>query len=95
MLSSPYWWSALWVTLIITVVSVAIELALGMGLAVVMHRTIFARGTVRTSILIPYGIVTVVAAFSWQYAWTPEHRLPVRRCSATPPRSPTTSRPWP
>jgi len=28
-------------------------------------------GAVRTSILIPYGIVTVVAAFSWQYAWTP------------------------
>ena len=26
---------------------------------------------VRTAILIPYGIVTVVAAFSWQYAWTP------------------------
>ncbi len=70
-LSSPYWWSALWVTLIITILSVAIEFALGMGLAVVMHRTIFTRGAVRTSILIPYGIVTVVAAFSWQYAWTP------------------------
>jgi multiple sugar transport system permease protein len=70
-LSSPYWWNALWVTLIITILSVAIELVLGMGLAVVMHRTIFTRGAVRTSILIPYGIVTVVAAFSWQYAWTP------------------------
>jgi multiple sugar transport system permease protein len=70
-LSSQFWWDALVVTLIITVVSVAIELALGMALAVVMHRTIFGRGAVRTSILIPYGIVTVVAAFSWQYAWTP------------------------
>ncbi|MGZ4481584.1 MAG: carbohydrate ABC transporter permease [Gaiellales bacterium] len=70
-LSSPYWWRALWVTLVITVISVAIELVLGMGLAIVMHRAIFGRGTVRTSILIPYGIVTVAAAFSWQYAWTP------------------------
>ena len=70
-LKSPYWWHALWVTLIITVISVAIELVLGMLLAVLMHRTIFGRGTVRTSILVPYGIVTVVAAFSWQYAWTP------------------------
>ncbi|WP_423278684.1 carbohydrate ABC transporter permease, partial [Escherichia coli] len=69
-LSSPYWWQALRNTVIITVVSVAIELALGMGLAIVMHRTIFSRGLVRTSILLPYGIVTVVAAFSWQYAWT-------------------------
>jgi multiple sugar transport system permease protein len=70
-LTSPYWWIAFWNTVIITVVSVAIELTLGMALAVVMHRTIFGRGTVRTSILIPYGIVTVVAAFSWQFAWTP------------------------
>jgi multiple sugar transport system permease protein len=70
-LSSPYWWHALWITLLITVVSVAIELVLGMLLALLMHRTIFGRGTVRTAVLIPYGIVTVVAAFSWQYAWTP------------------------
>jgi multiple sugar transport system permease protein len=70
-LTSPYWWIAFWNTVIITVVSVAIELVLGMALAVVMHRTIFGRGAVRTSILIPYGIVTVVAAFSWQFAWTP------------------------
>lgn len=70
-LSSPYWWNAFVVTLVITVISVAVELVLGMGLAIVMHRTIFGRGAVRTSILIPYGIVTVVAAFSWQYAWTP------------------------
>ncbi|MCU1659292.1 MAG: transporter permease [Pseudonocardiales bacterium] len=70
-LSSPYWWHALLVTLIITVVSVAIELVLGMLLALLMHRTPFGRGTVRTAILVPYGIVTVVAAFSWQYAWTP------------------------
>jgi len=70
-LSSPYWWEALRVTVVITVISVIIELVLGMLLALLMHRTLFGRGTVRTSILIPYGIVTVVAAFSWQYAWTP------------------------
>jgi trehalose/maltose transport system permease protein len=70
-LSSPYWWHALVVTMIITVISVAVELVLGMLLALLMYRTLFGRGTVRTSILIPYGIVTVAAAFSWQYAWTP------------------------
>jgi multiple sugar transport system permease protein len=70
-LSSPYWWKALEVTLVITVISVAIELAVGMLLALLMHRTLFGRGTVRTAILVPYGIVTVAAAFSWQYAWTP------------------------
>jgi len=70
-LSSSYWWQALEVTLIITVFSVAITLVLGMALAFVLHRTIFGRGTVRTTSLIPYGIVTVAAAYSWQYAWTP------------------------
>src|SRR3984957_19575565 len=70
-LSSPYWWQALKVTLIITVVSVAISLVLGMGLAMILHRTLFGRGTVRTAALIPYGIVTVAAAYGWQYAWTP------------------------
>jgi multiple sugar transport system permease protein len=70
-LSSPYWWTALEVTVIITVFSVAISLVLGMLLAQLMHRTIFFRGAVRTAALIPYGIVTVAAAYGWQYAWTP------------------------
>jgi multiple sugar transport system permease protein len=70
-LTSPYWWHALIVTLIITIVSVALELVLGMLLALLMHRTIFGRNTVRTAALIPYGIVTVAAAYSWQFAWTP------------------------
>jgi multiple sugar transport system permease protein len=70
-LSSPYWWQSLKVTLVITVFSVAITLVLGMALAMIMHRTLFGRGTVRTAALIPYGIVTVAAAYGWQYAWTP------------------------
>jgi multiple sugar transport system permease protein len=70
-LSSPYWWQALKVTVIITIFSVAISLVLGMLLALLMHRTLFGRGTVRTAALIPYGIVTVAAAYGWQYAWTP------------------------
>jgi len=70
-LSSPFWWHALTVTVVITAISVAVELVLGMLLALLMYRTLFGRGTIRTTILIPYGIVTVVAAYSWQYAWTP------------------------
>ncbi len=70
-LSSPFWWEAFWVTVLITAVSVAVELVLGLALALVMHRTLLGRGTVRTAVLVPYGIVTVVAAYSWQYAWTP------------------------
>ncbi|OBJ56883.1 ABC transporter permease [Mycobacterium asiaticum] len=70
-LTDRYWWTALGVTVGITVVSVAVEFVLGMSLALVMHRTIVGKGLVRTAVLIPYGIVTVVASYSWYYAWTP------------------------
>jgi multiple sugar transport system permease protein len=68
-LSSSLWWNDVLHTVIITIASVAIELVLGMALAIVMHRAIFGRGLIRTSALIPYGIVTVVAAFAWRFAW--------------------------
>jgi multiple sugar transport system permease protein len=67
-LSSSLWWADVGHTLIITLVSVAFELVLGMLVALAMHRVIFARGAVRAVALIPYGIITVVAAFSWRYA---------------------------
>jgi multiple sugar transport system permease protein len=70
-LTDRYWWTAFVVTLVITVMSVSIELVLGLALALVMHRTIFGQGVVRTAVLIPYGIVTVAASFGWYYAWTP------------------------
>jgi multiple sugar transport system permease protein len=69
-LSSGIWWQAFGVTMFITVISAALELVFGMILAIVMHRTLVGRGLVRTSALVPYAIVTVVAAFSWRFAWT-------------------------
>lgn len=71
-LTSQLWWQTVFNTAFITVVSVAIELVLGMALALVMHFAIFGRGAVRTSVLIPYGTITVVAAFAWFYAFDPE-----------------------
>lgn len=71
-LTSSLWWQDVGNTVLITVVSVAIELSLGMAIALVMHRAIFGRGAVRTAVLIPYGIVTVVAAFAWQFSFAPD-----------------------
>jgi multiple sugar transport system permease protein len=70
-LSSSLWWQDLFNTAFITVISVAVELALGMAIALVMYRAIFGRAAIRVGVLIPYGIVTVVAAFSWQFAFDP------------------------
>jgi multiple sugar transport system permease protein len=69
-LTSELWWLDLGHTVLIMVISVALELVLGMLLALVMHRAIFGRGLVRTASLVPYGIVTVVAAFAWRFAWS-------------------------
>ena len=69
-LGASKWWADVWHTVLITLVSVSIELVLGMLLALVMHRALVGRGVVRTSALVPYGIVTVVAAFAWRFAWS-------------------------
>lgn len=68
-LTDSVWWQDVLTTFIITVVTVAVELIIGFALALVMHRVIWGRRTVRTSILLPYGIITVVSAFAWQFAF--------------------------
>lgn len=68
-LSDALWWQTVSTTVMITVITVAAELVIGFGFAMVMHRIVFGRRVVRTSILIPYGIITVVSAFAWQFAF--------------------------
>ncbi len=69
-LTDSLFWQDLWNTVVIMVVTVAVELVIGFAFAMVMHKIVFARGVMRTSILIPYGIITVVSAFAWQFAFS-------------------------
>ena len=71
-LSDGLWWRDVGVTVLITVITVAVELVIGFALAMVMHRILFGRGIVRTAILVPYGIITVVSAFAWKFAFAPD-----------------------
>jgi multiple sugar transport system permease protein len=71
-LGDPLWWRCVETTLLITAITVAAELVLGMALALVMHRIASGRRLVRTAILVPYGMVTVVSAFAWRYAFSSE-----------------------
>ncbi|TYP81209.1 carbohydrate ABC transporter permease [Blastococcus xanthinilyticus] len=69
-LSDPLWWQSLWVTVLITLITVAVELVLGFGLAMVMAKALSSiRPVVRAAILIPYAVITVVSAFAWQFAF--------------------------
>ena len=70
-LTDPVFWKGLGVTLLITVVTVVVELILGFLLALAMHHAIKqTRGLIRTIILVPYGIITVVYAFAWFYMFS-------------------------
>ena len=68
-LTDPIWWNDFVTTLVITIASVVVELVLGFCFAWVMYRIITGRSVVRTGILVPYGIITVVSAYIWRYAF--------------------------
>lgn len=67
--TDPLFYQALWNTVFITVVTVAVELVLGFAIAMLMHRIVLPRRTLRTIVLIPYSIITVVSAFAWLYSF--------------------------
>jgi multiple sugar transport system permease protein len=69
-LTDGLFWRDMGNTILIMVITVGVELVIGFAFAMVMHRIVFARGAIRTSILIPYGIITVVSAFAWQFTFS-------------------------
>jgi multiple sugar transport system permease protein len=68
-LTDPLWWQNVRTTATITVLGVTAELGLGLLLAFAMLRIVRGRPAVRTAVLVPYGIITVVSAFAWRYAF--------------------------
>jgi ABC-type sugar transport system permease subunit len=58
-----------------TVVSVALETALGLLAALAIHRARILTGLVRSSILLPWAIPTVVAAVMWLFLVNPAFGL--------------------
>jgi trehalose/maltose transport system permease protein len=84
-LTSSTWWTAVGNTLFITVCSVTLELVIGMLIAQAMYRAIFARTAIRASVLVPYGAVTVVAAFAWRLAFDPATGFATQLFGLDPP----------
>lgn len=67
LLKDPEFRLALWNTLRFTVVSVGLETLLGLAIALVIHSRFRGRGLVRTAILIPWAVPTVVSAQMWKW----------------------------
>jgi multiple sugar transport system permease protein len=65
-LSNPDFWDAMVTTLIFTAVSVSLELVIGLAMAMAMHAAFRGQGVLRTVILIPWAILTVVTGFMWR-----------------------------
>ena len=56
-------------TFVFTLISVSVELVLGMALALVMNKAMRGIGLVRTTALIPWAIPTAVSALIWCYLY--------------------------
>lgn len=56
-------------TVVFTLVSVALEFVLGLGLALIMNKAMRGQGIVRAVSLIPWAIPTTVAALMWSYLY--------------------------
>ncbi|CAN5351100.1 sugar ABC transporter permease [soil metagenome] len=58
---------SLWHTVQFTVFSVSIETVLGMGVALIIHSNFKGRSLLRTSMLVPWAVPTVVSTRIWQW----------------------------
>lgn len=70
-LSSGAWWSAFGQTFTFAAASVSLELVLGTAMALLLNMTFRGRGLLRTLVLLPYAILTVVSAITWQTMFEP------------------------
>jgi multiple sugar transport system permease protein len=62
---SSEFWSAFRTTFIFTGASVFFELIIGLGMAMAMHAAFRGQGVLRTVILVPWAMLTVVTAITW------------------------------
>jgi len=60
-------WTAIAVTVLFAVLTVAIEATIGLGMAMVMGKTFKGRALLRAAVLIPWAIPTAVTARLWEF----------------------------
>jgi multiple sugar transport system permease protein len=65
-LSNPDWWAAFAHTMIFTAVSVTLEFFIGLAMALAMHAAFRGQSLLRTVVLVPWAVLTVVTAVMWR-----------------------------
>jgi multiple sugar transport system permease protein len=71
-LGSSEFWDAFVTTFVFTAGSVTGELLLGLAMALIMHQAFRGQGLLRTVVLVPWAVLTVVTAIMWQTIFEPE-----------------------
>jgi multiple sugar transport system permease protein len=71
-LGSSEFWDAVVVTFLFTGISVALELAIGLGMALAMHEAFKGRALLRAVVLIPWAVLTVVSAITFRTLFEPD-----------------------
>jgi len=66
MFQNPDFWEGLFNTVVFTVVSVSMEFAIGLGIALAINRAFRGRGLVRAAVLVPWAFPTVISAVMWR-----------------------------
>ncbi len=66
-LTSGDFWAAVWRALWFTVVSTALELGLGLALALLMDQPLRFRWLLRTLVILPWALPTIVNALMWRW----------------------------
>ena len=69
LLSDARFWNALGNTVYFTAVSVALELALGLVMALLLRRAFRGRALIYAVVLIPWAVPTVVTARMWEWMY--------------------------
>ena len=67
MFSDKSFLNSIWQTLVFTVLSVAAEMVLGVGVALVLNQEFKGRGFVRGLMILPWALPGVVNAIMWQW----------------------------
>jgi multiple sugar transport system permease protein len=70
-LQDPEFWDAVRNTFIFTAGSVTFEVIIGMGMALAMHSAFRGQGLLRTTVLVPWAVLTVVTAMMWRTIFDP------------------------
>jgi multiple sugar transport system permease protein len=65
-LSDPAFWDAFRTTFIFTGASVFFEVIIGLAMALAMHSAFKGQGLLRTVVLVPWAVLTVVTAIMWR-----------------------------